>query len=296
MSFKPYPSYSGFIFLSITAVFGVAIIFFIDRLLVQVEPARAFLYLVGLLIALALAGLGAYWTVVAFRLNYHINRNGLAIQWGLSQQRIPIDKINNIMWGRDVAAPLEFKGFVMDGLHLGWGKLAEYNLLKFRTTAPIYQSLLIVTPRQTYLISPRHPQKFIDAWQARQHLGPTQQWTTSARQQWPLNIPVLLDPLTWWLLGAAALLTITLLGYISLRYAELPPSLPIHFNNLGRADRIADKITLFIFPAAGATFWAINALLGGLIYKAEKLGAYLLWGSSIAIELCLWVAVFTITA
>ena len=63
-----------------------------------------------------------------------------------------------------------------------------------------------------------------------------------------------------------------------------------------RADRIADKLVLFTLPAAGAIVWLTNAILGSLIYRREKVAAYLLWGSSIAMQLCLWVAVLTITA
>jgi uncharacterized membrane protein len=115
------------------------------------------------------------------------------------------------------------------------------------------------------------------------------------RRNWPLNIPLLVDPLTWWLLGTAALICLSLFGYLSLRYPELSPSLPIHFDNFGRADRIVDKLTLFTLPVTGATVWVINAFLGSLIYRREKVAAYLLWGSTVFMQLCLWVAVLTIT-
>lgn len=293
MSFQPYPTRSGFIFSGLAVVFGALAIWLINLLVGQREPAQLFMLLVSLLIVLALAGLALYWSLVAFKLDYHLNRNGLAIQWGLGQQRIPINTIENIVSGQNMAAV--FKGFTVDGLPLGWGNLADNRPLKFRASAPLAQSLLVMTTNQAYVISPRRPEAFILAWQARQELGPTQHWSTGIRRRWPFNIALLNDPLAGWLLGLSATLCLALLGYLSLNYAGLPPSLPVHFNNLGHADRIADKATLFILPAAGGLVLLFNALLGSLIYRWEKVGAYLLWSSSVVMQLCLWVAMLTIT-
>jgi len=295
MSFQPYPTRSGFIALGAAVIFGAAAIWLVNLLLRQQSPSQTFTLLVGLLLVLGLTGLALYWMLIALRLNYHLTRNGLAIQWGLGQQRIPISTIKNIVPGKNITTPANFKGLNIGGLHIGRGQLSQYGPLKFRSTAPLSQSLLVVTPNQAYVISPQNPNSFLKAWQDRQPLGPTQQWIPHTQRQWPLNIPLFADPLTWWLLGAAALLCLALLGYISLRYQDFPPSLPIHFNSLGRADRIADKSTLFVLPAAGAAVWIINAFLGSIIYSREKLGTYLLWSSTIAMQLCLWVAIFTIT-
>ena len=294
MSFSPYPTRSGFIFLGLAVVSGVLAIWLINLLIKQQEPAQLFTHLVGLLIVLALAGLALYWSLIAFQLDYHLNRNGLAIQWGLSHQRIPIKAIENIVSGQTIAAA--FKGITVDGLVLGWGNLTDNRQLKFRASAPLEQSLLVMTMNQAYVISPRRPEAFLQAWQARREIGPTQQWSTGVYRRWPFNIPLLSDSLTWWLLGLSAALCLALLGYLSLNYANLPPSLPVHFNNLGRADRIADKATLYILPAAGGLVLFFNALLGSIIYRWEKVGGYLLWGSSIVMQVCLWVAMLTIAA
>jgi hypothetical protein len=251
---------------------------------------------IGLLLMLGLTGLALYWSMVAFRLNYHLNRNGVAIQWGLGQQRIPFQTIQQIIPGQQFRPAEGRKGLNLAGLRLGQSEINGFGLLRFRATAPLSHSLLIVTEQQTYVISPQQPDSFLAAWQRRQTLGPTQQWAESLRRQWPLNIPILADPLTWWLLGLAALLNLMLLGYVCLNYAGLPQMLPVHFNNLGQADRIATRATLFILPAAGAIVWLFNALLGIVVYRREKIAAYLLWGSAIAMQGCLWIALITITA
>ena len=47
--------------------------------------------------------------------------------------------------------------------------------------------------------------------------------------------------------------------------------------------------------AAGAIVLGLNTLLGSLIYRREKVAAYLLWGSAIVMQIFLWLAVLTIT-
>jgi hypothetical protein len=40
--------------------------------------------------------------------------------------------------------------------------------------------------------------------------------------------------------------------------------------------------------------WGANLIIGSVIYRYEKLGTYLLWGSTIAVQVGLWVAALTI--
>jgi hypothetical protein len=296
MSFHPYPTRGGFISLAIAIIAGGISLTLANFLLQQNQPFAIFKFIIGLLIALGLTAIALHWTLIAFKLGYHLNRNGLGIQWGLGQQRIPFRAIETIVPGETVSPLPHFRGVNLGGLRFGWSKSAEYGSLKFRATAPLTQSLLIVTADEAYVISPNRPDSFLKAWQTRQGLGPTQQWTMQVHRQWPLNIRLLVDPLTWWLVAGSALLGLALFGYIALRYPELPQALPVHFDSLGRADRIANKVTLFILSAAGAIVWSMNAILGGLIYRREKVAAYLLWGVAIVVQLCLWVAVLTITS
>jgi hypothetical protein len=295
MTFRPHPTRSGFIFLGGAILFGIAAIFFMNRLLQSNELPNIFILLASLLLALTLMGLALYGVFIAFRLDYHLNRNGLAIRWGLCRQIIPMASVMDLVPGWSLS-PLAFTGIDLAGLRLGWGELVEYGSIQFYTTAPLADSLLVVTPYQGYLISPDQPDRFIEAWHARQALGPTQHWSFEIQRNWPLNVPVIADRLTWGLLGLATLACLTLFGYIALKFPDLPPSLPIHFNTLGNADRIADKSTLLILPAAGAIGLIVNGLLGSLIYRAEKVGAYMLWGSAIVLQIVLWIAAMTVTA
>lgn len=295
MNFPPYPTRSGFVSLGFALLTCTAAILLINLLPRQNNLADVFKLLVGILVVLGVMLLALYWAVVAFKLHYHLNRNGLAIQWGLAQVLVPFENIQAVISGKTLSTSPTFRGLNLAGLRFGWGELAEYGRLKFLTTADPTESLFVVTTQQIYVISPRQPDAFLEAWQARQALGPTQQWLLGMRRSWPFSYPLLADPLTWWLFGLGVLACFSLLGYLCLNFAELPRSLPIHFNAFGVADRIADKSALFTLPLAGAAILLVNIVFGSLVYRWEKVAAYLLWGSALALQICLWVAVITLT-
>jgi hypothetical protein len=175
-----------------------AAIVLINFLPQQNNLSDVFKLLAGVLFILGVGGLALYWALVAFRLHYHLNRNGLAIQWGLAQLLIPFENIERIIPGQMLATPPKFRGLNLAGLRLGWAELTEFGRLKFLTTAALAESLLVVTPQQTYVISPRQPDHFVEAWQIRQALGPTQEWPVGLRRSWPFSYSLLADPLTWW--------------------------------------------------------------------------------------------------
>lgn len=295
MTFRPYPSRAGWIALGAALVFAVLVLLLLNSVSRPETPAQFFQAVIGLLVALGLTLTALYWAVAALNLQYHLNRNGIIIQWGFTRQYIPFSHILDIVPGHVLEETPTFKGLNLAGLRFGWGKLAGYSPLRFRTTAPPADSLVVITPQATYVISPQRPEGFINAWRARKTLGPTQQWSQSISRRWPFDTPLISDVLALWLLGLGALLLLALFGFISLSYSALPAALPIHFDSLGRADRIAPKVFLFTLPAAGAIVWAINLVFGGFAYRREQVGAYLLWGSTIVMMLCLWVALFTIT-
>ncbi len=294
MTFHPYPTRSGFIALGAAVVAGFVAVLVVRLLPYQQNLPDVVKITAGVLLSLVVMGLALYAAVIAFRLSYDLTRNGLAIQWGLSRRLIPLDSIKEIVPGHNLPHPPAFKGLNLGGLRLGWANLAEYGRLRFHTTAALTDSLLVVTPEQTFVISPQQPDHFIKAWQTRQTLGPTQRWSFSVRRSWPLSYPLLSDPLTWWFLALSSLACLALFGYLALNFPTLPRSLPIHFNAFGLPDRIADKSNLFNLPLVGLMVLVVNTILGGLFYRWERVAAYLLWGSALAVQICLWIAALTL--
>ena len=99
MTFQPYPDRSGFILLGVALILGIGSIFLIRLLSHQDAWTGSFQLFVVVLAALLMTGLALYWAIIAFTLHYHLNRNGLAIQWGMAQQRVPFESIKTTFIG-----------------------------------------------------------------------------------------------------------------------------------------------------------------------------------------------------
>lgn len=294
MTFRPYPTRSGFFFIGLAFIVVTLAGWLLTRLGQQTDPFIDFWLVIGLLVLIGFTFGLLYLALVAFRLHYHLTRNGLTIQWGLKQYRIPLHSIEQIISGSELSPVLQSGGLNLLGLRWGRSELIGQGVVWLYTTAPLTESLLIVTDTQGYLISPDRPADFILAWQARRPLGPTQQWSPGVRRSWPLSSPLFSDSFLWGLMGLTGFTCLALFGYLFYLLPDLPPVLPLHFNTLGEPDRIAAKTTLLLLPTGGAITGVVNFLLGYTIYWWEKMAAYLLWGGALIMQFCLWGAILTI--
>jgi uncharacterized membrane protein len=92
------------------------------------------------------------------------------------------------------------------------------------------------------------------------------------------------------LLALAGLTMATLFGRLCWRYPSLPGRLALHFDATGQVDRIGQRSELFTLPVIGLIVLAVNLTLGFLLYRRERVGAYLVWGSAAAVHVLLWMA------
>jgi hypothetical protein len=254
-------------------------------------------FLVGLLVLMSLPVLVvlAYQTLNCATLRYHLDRNGIAIRWGGTERLIPIDEIQQILPGRLAQGEiLHRRGWRWPGHERGVGRLSGIGLVRFLATRPWPDQLLLVTSRQAFGISPRDPERFLQAFAARRELGPNRRLEPEARHSRWLTWPFWTDHTAWVLLGAALIVNLGLFAFLSARFPGLDLQLPLHFNNLGQADRIGGKTELFALPIIGLIILGTNLVLGLALYKRERAGAYLLWGATAAAQCLFWLATFSL--
>jgi len=152
----------------------------------------------------------------------------------------------------------------------------------------------VLTPNHTYVVSPRDPDAFAEAWRVRRPLGPTQYWREEERRGWFLDMPVWHDRIAWTLIGLGLLANLVLHIYISLVFDRLPTMLSFHFNVLGQADRIASRIQILRLPQVALLVLVLDLALGFALYRPWRVAAYLIWSGGFALQLFVWGAVFTI--
>lgn len=288
MVFRAISSYqSSGICLAIALLFSSLGVWLIQGL--PEQPISAAFFWTGFfsLVCLGLALYCLYLAFAFFQLSYIFDRNGLQIRWGGLTRRIPIQEIVSIMPADTV--PLPAKKCLKLPLPNWW--VGTWDKVSFYTTTTLPRSLVVRTTQGDIVISPKDPQAFINAWQLRIPLGPTQVWSHEILR-WPfLNLPLWFDPLAWRLGGGAILLYLILLGATLTTYPTWPSTIPIGFNTFGQADVIANREQVVWFLGGGGIILLLNLILGASWYQKERLAAYLLWLIAILVQISLWITI-----
>jgi hypothetical protein len=254
-------------------------------------------YLVGLIVLLSLPILAvlAYQVVSCLTLRYHLDRNGLVVRWAGNEQIIPIRGIKQIVPGREIKnPPVRRRGLRWPGHERGEGMVPGIGRTRFLATQSSQGQLLLVTPGLAFAVSPQDPVAFLEGLATRQELGPNRLLERDLRRARWLTWPIWTDETAWILLGAAVVINLALFGYLTARFPGLDFQLPLHFNNLGQADRIGTKVELLALPIIGLIILGTNLTLGLALYRRERAGSYLLWGAATAAQALFWLATFSI--
>jgi hypothetical protein len=250
-------------------------------------------FLLGLLVLVSLPVLAvlAFHTLNCATLRYRLDRNGITIYGTGTQQTIPIGDVRQILPGDQIQGIItNRRGLRWPGCERGVGRIPGIGMVRFFATRPWPDQLLLLTSGPAFAISPRTPESFLKAFTARQELGPNRQLEAEVRRARWLTWPLWTDRTARALIGAALIINLGLFAYLSTRFPGLDLQLPLHFNSLGQVDRIGGKMELFALPIIGQIILWTNLVAGLILYKWERAGAYLLWGSAAAAQVLFWLA------
>jgi hypothetical protein len=255
----------------------------------------------ALLLNLVVLVLVLYWSIAALRLRYRLNRNGLVIWWGASRLIVPMERIERmttgdkfVSQGNESSGWRGLQGMSWAGLRAGRARLADDMPARVFTTLPLIKSTVVLTPDRAYVVSPRAPDTFVEAWRVRCPLGPTQYWREEERRAWFVDLPIWRDRIAWTLIGLGLLANLALHIYLSFVYERLPAMLSFHFDALGQADRIASRIQILRLPQVALLVLVLDLGLGFALYRRWRVASYLIWGGGLALQLFVWGAIFTI--
>ena len=260
------------------------------------RPVDVLTFFGGLTIVLALLTMAVvvYWLTGLHRSGYALDRNQLTISWGVTGQVIPTRLIDQIVPAETVSSRIRFRGGRWPGLWVGQGDVPGIGLTLFNATAAWEQLLFVITDVAAYAISPIDREGFIQAFETRKAMGPTQDVLQASIRPPLFDLPLWTDRVAQWLMIGAVFLCAALFAYVCLRYPDLPSRIPLHFNAAGVPDRFGGPAEVFILPAIGLLALSVNVLAGVPIYLRERLPAYLLWGGAILAQGLVWVAAVTL--
>lgn len=295
MTFKPIPCptrpYGPLVILGLIVLVGVAVLFALAR------PVDGFSFLSGLVVlgTLLVIVYLAYRSYAAYTLAYWVDRDGVTIIWGATQQLVPMGAIQRIRRGVS-AVPRHRARFwhwpCPDRRRMecqGLGVLNSY------ATRPPFEQLILVTATENYGLSPADPEGFLEALQARYALGVARPLHSELRRPPLWTWPLWRDRTALFLVGAGLLGLLLMFGVLCIRFPGLSSDLPLHFDINGLPDRIAPKAGLFALPVIGLITWGLNLIAGVWVYRrVQPGGAYLLWGGAVAVEGIAGLALFNL--
>lgn len=286
-------AYTSGVVAAVAAVI-IALVFAVAAALVPLTFAT-WVFAVGALACLALAGWLAFHTHQLASASYSVDRNAFVIRWGQLREVVPMGDVQRVLEADEIADGLRMLRAPLPGWWFGDGRHPALGKIRFYATAPLDQQVLIVTPERTYAVSPYDDEAFLDAFRTRLEMRPTQNVVHTRLLPPYMALPLWADRVARVLLILAIALNLLTFGLSAGRFPAVPAQLALHFDAAGVADRFGDKPQLFVPPFIALITLAISVGLGLTLYrKEEKLGAYMLWGGAIAIQMLFFVATVTI--
>ena len=281
---------------ALAATWGVvfAALLVLRGLTQPISLSTLFCYLVAA-VFLGAALLIGYWTYACAGLRYDVDRNGLAIHWGLVRQVIPLDSVKRMARGELI--PLSHvRGVNWPGHHVGRAEIREVGeTLFYSTHRRLADIVYVVTPSLTYAVSPSNPQQFIKEVEAAQKQGPTLPLRQAPRRLPLLDQPFWLDRWAQGLALAAVLICAATVGVIFRNYAGLPENMALSFPPLD-VERIAPKHDLLSLPATAFAILVVSLVAGFAVRAWERVASYMLLGSLVAVQgVFLWGAAVAVS-
>lgn len=280
----------GIILLVLTVV---VIVGFVQLTSADVGPA----FLIWLLVSLAAFApipFFAYRVFALYRASYEIDRDSLAIHWGLRVEDVPLNDIEWIRPAEDLTHPLSLPALPLPGALLGLRRHPDLGAVEF-IASDAKKLLLVATAKRVFVISPDNPAGLAQTFARATEMGslaPTEAKSVYpsfiVSQAWESGVARYL-----WL--SALFLNIGLFIWASL----IIPSTPQVALAVQAADSTLETVPssqLIIFPVASLLLAVAGWIAGLYFYRwdREKILAFIVWGSSAFTSLLFLLAVLFI--
>jgi hypothetical protein len=271
----------------------IAVIGFFNLSSTEVGPQ----FLIWLLVALASFApipFFAYRAYSLWRADYHIDRDSLAISWGLRVEDIPLSDIEWMRSADDLITPLTLPSLPFPGGLLGIRRHPELGVVEF-LASDAKRLLLVATAKRVFVISPENPSGLSQTFARTTEMGSLQPVEAKSlypsfviTQAWESGIARYL-----WL--TALFLNIGLFVWASLIIPSTP-RVALGQQFLGGTLDTVPSSQLIIFPIASLLLAVIGWIAGLYFYRwdRERVLAFIIWGSSTLTSLLFLLAVLFI--
>jgi len=263
---------------------------FINLTNAQVGPMFVSYLLIGLLAFAPVPFLG-YRAYALFKADYYIDRDSLAILWGLRMEDIPLTDIEWVRPASDLTHPLSLPRLRLPGAVLGTRRHPDLGAVEFIASSA-RNLILIATSKHVFAISPRDAASLVRTFARATELGSLM--PAEAKSVYPSFVVTQAweSPVARFLWMTGLLLNLGLVAWVGFLIPSLS-QVPFGFNPLGVPNVTAPSVRLILLPLI-STLMFVTGLLAGLYFyrwERERPLAFILWVSSTLCALLFLMAV-----
>ncbi len=272
---------------------GIAVAGFITLSRTEVGPT----FLIALLAALVSFIPIPFFIYRAYALmqaDYHLDRDSLAIKWGLRVEDIPLTDIEFIRSADDLTMPLPLPSLPIPGGLLGMRRHPDLGVVEF-LASDAKKLLLVATAKRVFVISPENPAGLTQTFARATELGSLTPAESKSvypsfvvTQAWSSNLARYL-----WL--TAFFLNLGLFVWASLIIPSTP-RVALGLQLSGGTLETVPSSQLIILPVISLLLSVVGWVAGLYFYRWEKerVLAFVVWGSSMLMSLFFLIAVLFI--
>jgi hypothetical protein len=248
------------------------------------------LLLIGIIAFAPIPYLG-YRAYALLKADYYIDRDSLAILWGLRVEDIPLTDIEWVRPASDLTHPLSLPPFRLPGAVLGRRRHPDLGAVEFIASSA-RNLILVATSRHVFAISPRDAAALARTFARATELGSL--IPTEAKSVYPSFILTQAweSPLARFLWVSGLLLNLGLVGWVGMLVPSLS-QVPFGFDPFGVPNVTAPSVRLILLPLISALMFITGLLAGLYFYRWDKERplAFIIWISSTLCTLLFLMAV-----
>jgi hypothetical protein len=248
-------------------------------------------YLLMALLAFAPIPFFGYRAYALFKADYYIDRDSLAMMWGLRVEDVPLTDIEWVRPASDLTRPLVLPRFRLPGAVIGTRRHPDLGLVEFIASSS-KNLILIATAKRVFAISPKDAAALVRTFARATELGSLM--PAEPKSVYPSFIVTQAweSPAARFLWVSGLLLNLGLVVWVGILIPSLA-QVPFGFDAFGTPQYVESPVRLILLPLISASMFASGLTAGLYFYRWEKTRplSFLIWVSSTICALLFLVAV-----
>ncbi len=272
---------------------GISAWGFINLTRTQLGPMFVNYLLIGILAFAPIPFLG-YRAYALLRADYYIDRDSLAMLWGLRVEDIPLSDVEWVRPATDLSHPLSLPRFRLPGAILGTRRHADLGLVEF-IASDSRNIILIATAKRVFAISPKDANSLIRTFARATEMGSL--LPAEPKSVYPSFILTQAweSPLVRFMWVSGLILNIGLVIWVGLLIPSLG-QISLGFSPFGAPLEPAPSIRLILLPLLSGLLFIAGWGMGLYFYRwdMQRMLANIIWISGTLSALLFLIAVLFI--